>query len=143
MTPEDELAFRRMREARVKVSVVCKQFGFSSTTYYNVCRRLDGLPLKVKPKKSEGDTDKPMCVCGGRLRFETANGFAYSLCRSCGQTQGIATRGVRKHDQRERLEQYFAEEEYRSERFTPENHKPGKDPSLKVGKQDPLLRDVA
>lgn len=147
MTPEDDLAFRRMREAKVSVAETCRQFNIGEHRYYETCKRL-GLPITgYKPQKPrfttdpEGGTDCPKCVCGGRLHFQT-NGFGLCLevCWSCGAEHAIRTKGQRIHDQRERLEAELAS--LGMPNGVNFKHIRGRAPQILVGKNDPQ-REVA
>lgn len=137
----------RMLEGGCRRGTICEQLGISLDQYYQSRARLGlsaGVPAALLHKKSAmyvgGDTDCPLCICGARLSFRT-NGFGatYSECGSCGQTAPIPLKGVRKHDQRERLEAELA-----SLGLADPNRRyvAGAPPNLRVGKNDPL-REVA
>jgi hypothetical protein len=102
-------AFGRAVDGGMTIQELARAFNLTPDTAGSWRRRLrpEVVPVRrTKPKQIlEGDTDKPLCVCGGRLEFITnGNGQTLERCHSCGLTKPIALQGKRKHDQRDRLQ---------------------------------------
>lgn len=99
-SPEDDRLLTRMWEGGSNGKTIAAELCRTLDAVYGragtlkLSRRMGNAASEVVVTVSEGDTDKPVCVCGGRLEFQAWDGAAHEICRSCDVTRPVPVRKV-------------------------------------------------